>query len=333
MAEHILAGDIGATKTLFARYAVEPAGLRSVREVQVPSRDFAGLVAAITAFRSGEDAPVAAAAFGVPGPVLEGRVVTTNLLWEPIELGAVARAAGVAPERVRLMNDLESTAYGALFLPEDRFVVLNPGVSRPGHIAVIAAGTGLGQAYLFWDGVRHRPAATEGGHNGFAPRTDREIALLRFLRARYGHVSFERVLSGPGLGNLFEFLHAVERRPVAAPIRERLETEDPSAVIGESGVRGECPVCAEAVDWFVSLYGFQAANQALTVMALGGVYIGGGIVLKLLPRMTSGRFMASFTDKGRYRELLAGIPVRILLDPGTSLRGAAEAARELVTGP
>jgi glucokinase len=326
---HILAGDIGGTKTVLARYAVEAGGLRPLREQRVPSRDFAGLDAVLSAFLAGEEAPVAAAAFGIAGPVLDGRVVATNLPWQTVELDSVARTVGVAPARVRLMNDLESTAFGALFLPEERLAVVNAGVARAGHIAVIAAGTGLGQAYLFWDGERHRPAATEGGHNAFAPRTDREVELLRFLRAKYGHVSFERVVSGPGLYNLFDFLHAVEGRAVAEPVLERMKTEDPSAVIGESAVRGECPVCEEAVDWFVSLYGFQAANQALTVMALGGVYVGGGIVTKMLPRMMSGTFMRAFLDKGRYRELLAGIPVRVILDPDTSLRGAAEAAREL----
>jgi glucokinase len=326
---HILAGDIGGTKTILALFSIDDAGLTPGREAQFKSRDFSGLEQMVEAFLARGDEAVGAAAFGIAGPVLGGRVEATNLPWEAVELDSLARAVGLPADRVRLMNDLESTAFGALFLPEDRIQVLNPGTPRPGNIAVIAAGTGLGQAFLFRDGARYRPSATEGGHVGFAPRDGREDALLGWLRGRYGHVSFERVLSGPGLYNLFDFLHTVEERSVSESILERMKTEDPSAVIGEAGVKSECPVCEEAVDWFVSLYGYQAANLALSVLALGGVFIGGGIVTKLLPKMTTGTFLRAFTRRERFERLLGAIPIRIILDPRTSLLGAAEAAREL----
>jgi glucokinase len=195
---------------------------------------------------------------------------------------------------------------------------------------VIAAGTGLGQAFLFWDGNRHHPVATEGGHVDFAPRDEREVALLAFLRRRHARVSYERALSGPGLAAIFAFLTEDLGRPVAPAVRERLRTGDASAAIGEAGVAGTCPTCVEAVELFVDLYGAQAGNLALTVMATGGVYVGGGIVTKMLPVITSGRFMTAFTAKGRYAEIMRAMPVQAILNPKTSLLGAAHAARELL---
>jgi len=326
---HILAGDIGGTKTDLAIFSVEDSRLDPRREAQFRSRDFGGLERMVEAFLDGGDEPVSAAAFGIAGPVIGCRVEATNLPWEAVEHESLARAVGLTVDRVRLLNDLEATAFGALFLPEDRIQVLNPGTPRPGNIAVIAAGTGLGQAFLFRDGERYRPSATEGGHVGFAPRDAREDALLGWLRERHDHVSFERVLSGPGLFNLFDFLRTVEERSVSESILERMKTEDPSAVIGEAGVRSECPVCEEAVEWFVSIYGYQAANLALSVLAVGGVFIGGGIVTKLLPKMATGTFLRAFTRRERFERLLGAIPIRIILEPRTSLLGAAEAAKEL----
>jgi glucokinase len=235
---------------------------------------------------------------------------------------------------VRLLNELETTAYGALFLGPDELYTMNECIPRQTHRAVIAAGTGLGQAILFWDGTRHRPAATEGGHTAFAPRDERETRLLRFLLRRYPRVSWERVLSGRGLFHIFEFLCS-EGAPLLPEIKERLENEDPGAVVGEAGVGGTCSTCEDAVDLFVSLYGAQAANLALTSMALGGVYVGGGIVMKLLPKVKSGLFMQGFRNAGRFETLVRETPVRVILDPKASLLGAAEFALDLAldTGP
>ena len=231
---------------------------------------------------------------------------------------------------MRLLNDLEATAYGALTLPADKLLALNAGVARPGNRAVIAAGTGLGQALLFWDGSRHVPVATEGGHTDFAPHDDLEIELLRYLTAQYGgHVSYERLVSGHGLVNIFRFLDEVRRLPVADDTRRRLANEDPAAVIGELGISGACSTAAAAVERFVSIYGAQAGNLALTVMATGGVYIGGGNANKLLPVMTSGRFVERFIAKGRYERLMREIPVWIIRDPEAGLHGAAHVAASM----
>lgn len=330
MGDCILAGDIGGTKTLLATYAVEGESLTLIREERFASREFDTLEAVVERYLAGSDEQPAAAAFGVAGPVIARRIQTTNLAWAAIEAEPLARTIGVPVERLGLLNDLEAMAYGALFLPEDRLQVLHQGVAHPGNVAVIAAGTGLGQAFLYWDGTHHRPSATEGGHNGFSPRDEREDALMVFLRERFGHVSYERVLSGPGLVNLFVFLCRNEGWRADPVVRERIRTEDPAAVIGAMGVSDSCRVCREAVDWFVSLYGFQAANQVLTVMGIGGLYIGGGIVTKILPRMLEDTFRKAFLAKGRYRTMLSEVPIKVILDPATPLIGAAHAARELV---
>lgn len=331
----ILAGDVGGTKTDLAVYVVDGEDVSLVRQASFPSTDYSGLEDVIGAFREAssqgradESERWAAAAFGIAGPVLDGKVTATNLPWQVDEAG-LSRTIGGG--RVRLLNDLEATAYGTLFLPDDAFHVLQAGTPRTTHRAVIAAGTGLGQAILFWDGRRYVPSATEGGHADFAPRDDRTLDLWRFLRPRFdGRVSIERVVSGPGLIGIFEFVDQVMKQPVTESTRLRMQTEDPAAVIGEAALAGTCPACVEAVDIFVSLYGAQAGNLALTVMSLGGVYIGGGIVTKLLPKMADGGFLRAFVDKGRFADLLRDIPVRIVLDPKAAQLGAAHVTREIV---
>lgn len=326
----ILAGDVGGTKTLLALYAVDDAGhMVLVREARFASAAYDTLETIIRDFLRAGREKIEAAVFGLPGPILDGEVRVTNLPWQLSQAG-LAQAAGCA--RVRLMNDLETTAYGSLFLSANELLTLNHGKQRHGTCAVIAAGTGLGQGLLFWDGVRHWPAATEGGHTDFAPRTEQEDALLVFLRQRYQRVSYERVLTGSGLTNIFEFLCEDGKRSVAPLVEKRLRTEDPATVIGENGVSGACPTCTEAVDLFLSIYGAQAGNLALAVMALGGVYVGGGIITKLLPRLAASRFLASFFDKGRHSALMAEIPLHVILNPQTSQLGAAHAAKDVLHG-
>jgi len=320
----VLAGDVGGTKTDLAVYHIEGSEHVTLqRQDSFPSRDYAGLEELVRAFLDDHEEGIDAAAFGVAGPVLEGKVTVTNLPWR-VEAASLAAAIG-CPD-VQLMNDLESTAYGALFLDSEHLLTLNEGSARRTHRCVIAAGTGLGQAILFWDGTRYRPAATEGGHVDFAPRNEREMGLLRFLLNKHERVSYERVLSGPGLFNIFDYLRREVGTPVLPAVLERIEAEDPSAVVGEMGLSGACATCREAVDLFASLYGAQAANLALSSMALGGVYIGGGIVTKLLPRIQAGGFMEAFTSVGRFGSLMAETPVQVILDPKTSLLGAAEVA-------
>lgn len=327
----ILAGDIGGTKTLLALCEVAPDGaLRTVREASFHSATYRGLEPIVSEFLAGGAAtPIAAAAFGIAGPVVDGVVEVTNLGWV---VAAASLAAALGGARVRLMNDLESTAYGALFVAADQRLTLRAGEPRAGNRAVIAAGTGLGQGILVWDGTRHHPSPTEGGHVDFGPRDAREDALCDYIRRRFGRTSYESVCSGPGLHHIFEFLVATGR-PVAPAVQARLEREDPSAVIGEVALAGGCPTCVEAVEMFVSIYGAQAGNLALAAMAVGGLYVGGGIVTKLLPRITAGGFVEAFLAKEPHRDLLERIPLYVLLDPKTSLLGAAHAAAECATSP
>lgn len=324
----ILAGDIGGTKSDLAIYAVGSGGtLDVVREGSLPSHEFGGLEPMLAEFLAGGREPVRAAAFGVPGPVFAGRAQITNLPWQ-VDEPAVARVADCA--RVRLMNDLETTAYGALFVGGDALLTLNAGVPQAGNRAVIAAGTGLGEAQLFWDGGRYHPSATEGGHVDFGPVEDRDIGLLTFLRREHGRVSWERIVSGPGLHNIFRYLDADLRRPVAPAVRLRMRTEDPSAVIGAAGLDGSCATCAEAVEMFVRLYGAQTGNLALTAMAVGGIYVGGGIVTKLLSKFVGRLFLDAFIAKDPHRALMQRMPVWVLLDPKTSRLGAAHVALDLL---
>ena len=327
MATWVLGGDVGGTKTNLALYRVEGAeGLRLEREDSFPSQRSTGLEEIVRAFLRDHSDGIAAAAFGVAGPVKDGAVRVTNLDWT-VEAHSLATALGGAG--VQLLNDLEATAYGALFLAPDELQTLNEGHAQATHRAVIAAGTGLGQAILFWDGERHQPSPTEGGHVDFAPRDDREMGLLRFLLERHDRVSYERVLSGPGLVEIAHYIERDRGGSIEPEVRERLRSEDAGAAIGDAGVSGRCAVCREAVELFVSLYGAQAANLALTSMALGGVYVGGGIVTKLLPVVTAGAFMQAFLAKGRFASLLADVPVQVILNPKTALFGAGRAALEL----
>jgi len=319
----ILAGDVGGTKTVLA--VLDPAtGMSIVREAILPSREIDSLDGAVEAFLLG--APrlkVSAACLGVAGPVVDGRCVATNLPWE-IHERRLAAAAG-AP--ARLVNDLEAAAHGVLTLPAEKFSVLQAGTPDPGgNMALIAAGTGLGQALMVPVGRGYRVVPTEGGHADFAARDELQVDFLRFLRAEFGHVSWERVLSGPGLANIHRFLQT--RAGHAAPdwLRERLQREDHGAVVGEVGLSGRDPVCAEALDLFVSIYGAQAGNLALETLALGGLVVGGGIAPKIQAKLSNGRFMTAFRAKGRLDSLLSTVPVRVALDPRAPLWGAARLA-------
>ncbi len=325
----ILAGDIGGTKTVIALFETSAHSLRLVREEVFVSRDHESLEAVLAKFlQVGQPtSPIQVGCFGVAGPVLRGSAKITNLPWE-MEEQALARALGVSS--VKLLNDLEATAYGMLRLAAEDFHTLNKGEERKGTIAVIAAGTGLGEAILFWDGKTHHAIASEGGHADFAPRNDQEIALLTYLRGRHGeHVSYERVLSGPGLLDLYRFLRESTVEPEPTWLRESLGQGDPSATIAEAGIAGKDSVCARAVEIFCSVYGAEAGNLALKCLALGGVLVGGGIAPKILPALERGHFMRGFTAKGRYTDLLQSLPVKIALNPRAALVGAAHYALRL----
>lgn len=327
----ILAGDVGGTKTALALFDLGVDARTPVREATLPSRDFPTFKAAVARFLSGgAPGPIEAACFGVAGVVAAGRCVTTNLPWH---LDEAELAAALPAGRVRLLNDLEATGYGVLALPPSALVTLQAAGSPPGNMVLIAAGTGLGEALLIWDGARHVAVASEGGHVDFAPRTDVQVEVFRFLRKEFGRVSYERLLSGPGLLNIYRFLREQGGLSEPAWLRERIAREDPSAVVSEVGLAAGHPLCVQALDLFASIYGAAAGNLVLTALAVGGVFIAGGIAPKIRAKLEDGSFMAAFLDKGRFSELMASIPVRIVLEPRAALLGAARVAQGLLAAP
>lgn len=327
-----LAGDLGGTKTLLAEFEPTDDGLTPVREASFPSRQYPTFEAILAEFLSGRSGPpLKSACFGVAGTVVNGATQMTNVRWSLVE-SDLARAVGVG--RVKLLNDLEATAYGVLTLPAAEIAVLNPEASptpsRAGNVAVVAAGTGLGEAMLYWDGTRYNPIASEGGHADFAPRTEREVELWHYLRERVGgHISYERVLSGPGFSNIYGFLK--DRCGFQEPswLTDELKSGDPNAVISRHGLIGDVPLCAETLSMFAAIYGAEAGNAALRCVATGGVFLAGGIAPKILPALRSRAFLDSYSDKGRYRDFLQGIEVGVSLNPLAALKGAAHYATRL----
>jgi len=326
----ILAGDIGGTKTVVALFEESSGELRQVRDATFKSKDHKSLEDILGRFlKDGPVPKLKAGCFGVAGAVIEGKCKTTNLPWQ-LDEPELARAIG-AP-RIKLLNDLEAAAYGMLFLRPDEMVVLNQGAEpkRKGNVAVIAAGTGLGEAILYWDGKRHHPLASEGGHVDFAPRTDEEMDLLKYLQKKHkGHVSYERVLSGPGFADVYAFLRDSGRYPETPELLEKLNAGEPNVVITQLGMAGADPLCKATMDLFISLYGAEAGNLALKCVAVGGVYIGGGIAPKSLRTIQSGVFMQAFTDKGRFSEMMKSMQVSVALNPRAPLLGAAHYAAEM----
>lgn len=328
----ILAGDIGGTKTALGLFENTGSTLKPVREARFPSRQYGSLEEILKQFFQGHaDAVPAIACFGVAGAVIDGKCQTTNLPWT---LDETVLAAAIGARRVKLLNDLAAMAYGMLFLRDDQFAVINRGnrPQRTGTVAVIAAGTGLGEAILHWDGQTYHPAASEGGHVDFAPRTEQEIALLRFLQQKFGHVSYERILSGPGLFNIYSFLRSSNAFPESPTVAAQLQSGDAGAVITQAALAGQDPLCTATLDLFATLYGAEAGNLALKCVAIGGVYIGGGIAPRILPFLQKGFFMQGFLNKGRFAEMLQGIDIRVALEPEAPLLGASHYAQRLAEG-
>jgi len=317
----ILAGDIGGTNTRLAFFDVKDDRPRLVVKETFSSREHASLDEIVRQFAAAHKLPVECACFGLAGPVRHGRVETTNLAWV---VDARRLAEELRIKSVTLLNDLEANAYGISALEPNDFAVINGGSrDAAGNGAVIAAGTGLGEAGLYWDGTRHRPFACEGGHADFAPHDELEVELFRYLKSRFGHVSWERVLSGPGLKNIYEFLRDTGHGDESEDLRGKIDAGNPAAVISQAAMAGSCDLCVKALDLFVSLYGAEAGNLALKLMATGGVYIGGGIAPKILKALLDGNFLKAFVDKGRFKPFMDAIPVRVILDERTALLGAA----------
>ena len=316
----ILAGDIGGTKTRLALYRLAGRRLELRSERSYPSREHENLDGIVAAFRAAFPGEIREACFGIAGPVRDGRSQTTNLPWT-IDARVLGRSLGLP--QVHLINDLEANAYGIVALAPGDLVELRAGIPGVGNAALIAAGTGLGEAGLFWDGAAHRPFGTEGGHASFAPADRLQDELLVYLRRTHEHVSWERVLSGPGLYNVYLFLRDTGRGEESPRMAERLAREDPAAVISELAIEGSAPLAAQALDLFVALYGAEAGNLALKMMATGGLYVGGGIAPKILTAMKSGTFVRAFLAKGRMKPLLESMPVKVILNDRTPLLGAA----------
>ena len=319
----ILAGDIGGTKTNLALFGD---GFSMRTEKSYPSREHAALEEIVRAFLAETGARPERAAFGIAGPVVAGRCRTTNLPWT-VDSCELAKEIGLPS--VGLLNDLEATAWGIAGLAPADLVTLNEGAAGAvGNRAVIAAGTGLGEAGLYWDGSRHLPFACEGGHTGFSPEDDLEIDLLRYLRAIHGRVSWERIVSGPGLHGIYSFLRDTGRAAESPGVAARMKVENPPAVISHCAFDGSDPLSVQALDMFVRLYGAETGNLALKMMAVGGVYVGGGIAPRILPSLQTGSFMDAYAAKGRMGPLVLSMPVRIILNDRTALIGAARFAAQ-----
>ena len=344
----ILACDIGGTKTRLALFDWKDERVDAQTEQVYISADYKSFEAILEDFlnppqpelaettETEEEPPEAqpkeplkidAACIGVAGPVIENRCQTTNLPWL---VDGHALAIRFHIPTVQLLNDLEATAHGLLQLKPEETTALNTGIvptqKRP--MALIAAGTGLGEAILYWDGMAYHPMPSEGGHADFAPNSDLEIELLRHLRASYLHVSWERVLSGPGLHAIYEFLRDTKRNEPTW-MAERMQVEDPAAVIAEVGLKKQADIGVQALDLFASIYGAEAGNLVLKSMALSGIYLGGGIAPKLLAKLQDGAFMRGFTNKGRYKKLMTSVPVRVIVNDRAALIGAAAVAAKL----
>jgi len=325
----VLAGDVGGTKVNIALAGVGGDGVELVAESRYESGDHSSLESVVRTFLKAHERALAGrviegACFGVAGPVVGDESVLTNLPWS-VDADLLERDLGI--REILFLNDLEATAYGLTALPGHRLATVHAGRPRGSTRAVIAAGTGLGAAILSEAEGRPRALPTEAGHVDFAPRDEEEDALLAWLRARHGRVSVERVVSGPGLVAVYEFLRDSGRRDEPAWLAERLAaTEDRGAVISAAGLAGEAAICEEALARFVSAYGAASGNLALSCLSLGGLYLGGGIAPDVLPALRDGRFRDAFLDKGRMRDILADIPIRVILEPRAALLGAAQRA-------
>jgi len=320
----ILAGDVGGTKVHLALYNFVGGKLVPVRDHKFPASQFASLDDVVKAFLTDpeEKKQIVAATFGCPGPVKDGRLKLTNLPWT-LDARLLTKTLGI--EHIFLINDLEANGFGIPELaPESLFLLHAGDPGAVGNQGLIGAGTGLGEALLIWDGKKHRPIPSEGGHCDFAARNVREIALLNYLhRTLNGRVSFERVVSGLGIKNVYAFLRDVEKLDEPAWLKQRLAAEDPNAVIGQCAEDGSSSICFETMSIFAAAYGAETGNIALKVLATGGMFLGGGIAPKILKTLQNGAFTQAFLDKGRLSPLLQAIPVRVILDDTCALLGAA----------
>jgi glucokinase len=318
----ILAGEIGATRTRLTAFETEGSRLQSVVAKDYPSQQHEGLSGILADFIKTEGIPVHSACLGVAGPVRHGTSKISNLPWT---IDAREVAAQLRLNSVGLLNDLQAYAYGIDGLDEKDFITLNAGdEDAEGNRAVISAKTGLGMAGLFWDGFRHHPFACEGGHADFAPRGELQIELFTHLRKKYGRVSCERILSGPGIKNIYDFLRDEHKAEEPEWLRTALTTApDPPALISKTALEGKAAICEQTMSIFVAVFGATAGNCALNYMTTGGLFIGGVIAAKIAAKMQDPLFLESFYDKGRMGTLLQDMPIKIIANDECGLVGAA----------
>jgi glucokinase len=321
----ILAGDIGGTKTLLR---LAEAGGEVIADLRFDSRAYAGLNQIIAEFLRDQSVPgIAGACFGVAGPVEGGRANITNLPWQ---IDAAALAAEFRISQVRLINDFQAVAYGIEALDDGDLATLQAGIPVEGGVrAVIGAGTGLGEGFMTWQGGYYEAFPSEGSHADFAPTDALQVGLLNYLNKRHGHVSYERLLSGPGLVNIFEFLRDSAGRPASPELQAAMEIYDTAAAISHCALAGKDNLAAAALELFVRIYGAETGNLALKVLARGGVFVAGGIAPQIIDKLREGQFVRAFADKGRFAGLLATIPVHVVLNPEVGLLGAARVAERI----
>lgn len=326
----ILAGDIGGTKSLLAFFSPDQGPRDPQYARSLPSRDYASLAEVLTDYLKDISQPVEAACFGIPGPIVNERSETPNIPWV-VDAHRLRQATG---SDVLLVNDLEATAYGIDTLNADELATLSEGQPNPqGNAALIAPGTGLGEAILFWDGNKRRPSASEGGHCDFAPRNAREMEFLAYLLKEFDRVSFDRVVTGSGLWQLYRFLRETQYAEEPDWLRQDMaQAEDAAAVISRVALEKRSDLCVKALDMWVSFLGAEAGNLALKALATAGVYVGGGIPPKILPKLKDGTFLTSFHNKGRLAGLVGHMPVHVILNDKTALYGAARFALEKGAG-
>jgi len=321
---NVLAGDIGGTNARFATVEVTDATIRIVHDRRYPSAGAPGLGPLVRRYLDEAGASPEHACYGIAGPIVDGECRTPNLPWT-VSARQIAANSGIA--RTTIINDFDAVGYGLERLGPADLATLQPGTPvEHGPIALIGAGTGLGEGYLTWDGARYQVHASEGGHVNFAARDAVEWGLRGTLLDEFGHVSYERILSGAGLTRIYRYLAVTgfaEERP---QMRDEMERDDPAAVVTRHAMDGDDPLAVKALDVFISVYGSQAGNLALTLLATGGLFVAGGIAPRILPKLQSGAFIAAFCHKGRLSEVAARIPVHVILSPDVGLLGAAVAA-------
>ena len=323
----VLAGDVGGTKSLLAIFEQREHGdFQVVQERRFKSQSFRGLEEVLDAFGINGNHALDAACFAVAGPIHDGRCQTPNLPWQ-LDIRHLQKTLDLEP--VALINDFLAVGHGLDLLTPDQILTLQDGKTDPhGPRAILGAGTGLGQAFAIWDGKRHRVYPSEGSHVDFAPRNALEIGLLKFLQGQFGRVSYDRVVNGSGLALIYRYLVDSGEFQASRQVRQEMAESDadPAAIVSKHALTGADPTCVRALHTFVSLYGAEAGNLALKLLATGGVYIAGGIAPKILKALRDGTFLEAFHDKGRFRSFMEALPLHIILEPRVGLLGAAAVA-------